>query len=239
MQPGQVTVPHGSDEPKQPGVGAPPEPTRPLEEPGPDPTPAPTPVPAPEPATVSPVATEAPQAEQPAPDVGWKFSTTPDPSQRKQSEIPEDISWTASEFIAREKGIGWFGMLIVIGLAAAAADYFLMHDVFSTGIIVFVTVFFALFAARKPREQNYALTRQGVHIGAKTYGFNEFKNFSIIEDGSTISVVFMPLKRFMPALTIYVIPDVEERVLNFLSPILPFEQHKADMVDSLMRRIGL
>ncbi len=239
MQPGQVITPHDSDEPKQPGAGAPPEPTRPLEKPGSAPTPPPASVPPREPASASTAGSTDLQAKDSVPDAGWQFDAATDTTPVSQGMGSDEVSWTASEFVLHDKSAGWYSALILGGLVAAVADYLVWKDRFSAGVIVIVTIFFALFAARKPREQNYALSRQGVRIGAKTYRFQEFKNFSVIEDGSTISVVFMPLKRFMPALTVYVVPDVEEQVFDFLSSILPFEQHRVDAVDSLMRRIHL
>jgi len=230
MQPGQVIIPRGSDEPKQPGAGAP-QPERPLESPGPDPTPVPTPSPTPEPA---------------APERTEVFAYEQVPNWQSQQELPatqpqdypaDAITWTASEFVAHEKNIAWYGVFVIAGLVAATLDYLATKDKFSTGVIALAVIALAVFAARKPRTQEYALTHQGVQIGVKTYSFQDFKNFSIAQEGAIASIVFIPLRRFMPALTIYVSPDMEDHVVDFLSAILPFEAHKADVLDSLMRRI--
>ncbi len=69
------------------------------------------------------------------------------------------------------------------------------------------------------------------------YALQGFKSFSITEDGAIASIIFMPLKRFMPALTIYMAPDVEDKVVNYLSDVLPMERHRQDAVDSLLKRI--
>ncbi len=55
------------------------------------------------------------------------------------------------------------------------------------------------------------MNRSGLQIGVKSYGFQDFKTFSIAEEGAIVSIVFMPLKRFMPPLTIYVAPDMEDK----------------------------
>jgi hypothetical protein len=102
---------------------------------------------------------------------------------------------------------------------------------------VFAVLTLGIYAARKPRVQQYTLTPQGLNVGPKNYTFENFKSFAVAEEGAIASIVFMPLKRFMPPLTIYVAPDMEEQVISYLSALLPFEQHKQDAVDSLLKRI--
>lgn len=231
QQPGQVIVPHDAGEPKPPGDGAP----QPERQPEPEPTP--TPVPAAEP--VAPAVVQAPVAN-PQPEtipVGqWQFRQE-GAAPAAQTPLPDDIHWTASEFIAHEKSAGWYGLLALAGVAAAALDYLITRDLFSTVVILFAAAMFGVFAARKPKTQEYSLSRQGIQIGVKSYDFQDFKTFSVAEEGAIASIVFMPLKRFMPPLTLYVAPDMEDRVVDYLSAFLPFEQHKADAVDNLLRRI--
>jgi len=230
QQPGQVITPQGDD------AGAP-EPQRPVE--NPTAAPAPAPVSEPEPTVPAPTATvatdpqPAPAAETPAsPDKSWQF--------HEEGPAPAPIgnlSWTAAEFIEHPKGAGWYGLLAIGGIAAAALVFWLTRDIFSLVIILFATLALGVFAARKPREQQYSLSHQGVQIGTKTYGFQEFRTFSVADEGSVASVVLMPLKRFMPPLTLYVSPDMSDQVIDYLVAILPFEQRKADAVDGLLRRI--
>lgn len=218
MQPGQVVNPQGPDEPQQPkepklpSPGAP-EPDRPMEEPDDKPQPAPNPSPTPEPIMTIP--NEDPELEMHA----------------------DGVSWTASEFIAHEKGVSWYALVVAGGVVAAGLVYWLTRDVVSTTVILFAAIAFTAISARRPRTQQYSLTHDGLQIGSKVYYFHDFKNFSIAEEGAIASIVFMPLKRFMPPLTIYVAPDMEDQVFDFLSTVLPFEQHRSDAVDGLMRRL--
>jgi hypothetical protein len=239
MQPGQVISPRTSSEPPIPPDGSP-APERPAEQP----EPAPTPQPAAEPAvqvaqnevvdsSFSPVTPETPFAASDAD--GWQ--SYQESFGADVTPLPDDFTWTASEFIAHEKSAAWYGALAAVGIVIALLAYLLTKDKISTAVIVFTVVAFGLFAARKPRTQQYGLGRDGVIVGQKGYGFEEFKNFSVTEDGTVASIVLMPMKRFMPPLTIYVLPDMEDRVMDYLSAFLPFEQHKSDAVDSLLRRI--
>ena len=227
MQPGQVFTPRGSNEPPVPSDGAPNPDRRPTGPPEPTPPPAPTP----EPTAPAAAAPPAPQPQE-----GWQFRSEAAAAPAPQPE-QSGISWTASEFINHEKGVGWYGLLLIGSVLLAALVYLVTHDKVSTSVVVLAALVLAVFAAHKPRTQQYGLSQRGLQVGVRLYGFQDFKTFSIIEEGAIASIVFMPLKRFMPPLTIYVAPDMEERVVNFLSAYLPFEQRRADAFDSLLRRI--
>lgn len=230
-QPGQVITPHsegGTPDPVTPGAGAP-QPDRPLEQPEAVPGPAVEPEPGTPPDMSAPVVPRAAGDWQYTRDSGSSTSRT----------APEEaVAWTASEFIAHEKSARWYVTLAVAAVAIAAGIYFVTgHDKFSTGIVLLVALFFGIYAARRPRVLQYALSRDGVHVGAKMYHYQDFKSFSVTEEGAVASVVFMPLKRFVPPLTIYLAPEVEDAVLQALGEVLPLEAHRRDAVDGFLKRI--
>jgi hypothetical protein len=169
--------------------------------------------------------------------VDWQYAQESGMDDPSVQSLPEDVIWTAAEFVEHNKGIGWYGVLALVALVLAVGYYFVTKDYFFTGVIIFTALVFGVYAARKPRSQQYHLSPDGVGVGEKMYGYQNFKNFSIAEDGTIASVVFMPLARFAPPLTIYVSQEVEERVLGYLSLFLPFEQHHTDAIDGLLRRI--
>ena len=250
MQPGQIISPRDPSTPDRPGNGdtlagnpAPVEATPPA-------TPAPVQAtPPPSAPSVPPVPTPSPQPTQPtsgapiaapAATTNWQFNpeqSSATPTVTERAPLPESIDWTASEFVAHDKSAVWYISVVMGGLLFAALDYILTKDVFSTAIIVVAAIAFTAYAARKPQMQQYRLSRQGIQVGHRLYGFQEYKSFSVAEEGGTASAVFMPLKRFMPPLTIYLTSDIEDQVVDFLSAFMPFEQHKADAVDSLLKRM--
>lgn len=160
-----------------------------------------------------------------------------------QSQAPDSsalISWTASEFIAHNKSIEWYGILLGVSLVLAAALWPLTGDLFYSMVVVIAGGILAAYAARKPRELRYAVYEQGVMVGAKQYPFSGFQSFSITRDpGSPFSSIeFMPLKRFALPLTIYYAPTDEERIANAIAGQVPYEERKRDPIDSLMHRIN-
>lgn len=218
MEPGNVIVPQ--------------QPPATPEHPTPDTSTPPTAAPAPAPQP--PVQPTVPQQEPAA----WQFRQE-DAALPAYGDtpLPDSLNWTASEFIEHQKSPLWYLLLAILGVAAATILYLVVHDKISTGIILLAALFFGLYAARKPRTQTYTLSQEGIEIGQRVYSFADFKVFSIAEEGAIVSIILMPLKRFMPPLTVYVAPEMEDQVVDFLSQMLPFEQHKPDAVDSLLRRI--
>lgn len=232
--PGQLIVPHDSD-PTPTGA---PEPERPDETPDPSPPPAPTPEPQTE--IVQPVVTSSDVSPAPTPNAsqeGWFHPEANDPVPTTPQQHLENLTWTAKEFVDHDKSAGWYGMFTLAVVVATVLVYLVTKDKVSTGVVLGAAIAFAVVAARKPHTLEYGLTSQGLQIGQRFYGFQDFKAFSISDEGSVMSVVLTPLKRFMPPRTIYMSPEVGANVVNFLSQYLPFEQHRTDAVDSLVRRI--
>lgn len=248
MQPGQVISPL-TDSPSPQGDA--PEPVRPPES-VPESTPTPLAEPA-YPAQQSAVAPSQPQQQPaleqqpPAPSPAASFYTGDAATQdnwEQQYQAPsttqtatEELTWSTSEFIDHEKSLGWFLALALGAVLVTAIVYLLTKDKISTVTVLLVAIIFGAFAARKPHEQHYRLNHNGILVGTMTYGFHSFKAFSTTEEGQNTTVVLQPMKRFMPALTVYVPHDQEDAVVGLLSNYLPVEQHKADALETLLRRI--
>lgn len=179
------------------------------------------------------------------PTTGWQFkpesegavqsSTTPSDSQIKQSE--PIVSWTASEYIEHKKGLGWYLMLILGAIIITGALYWLTKDIVSSVIVIVLIIVFAVVANRKPRVMEYRLDRNGLAIGNKFYAYVDFKSFTMEEIGPVKNITFLPLKRFMPPISVYFAPQDEPKITNALSQFLPYEQRSPDAVDRFMRSI--
>jgi hypothetical protein len=212
MQPGDTITPQ---------QGLPPAPVQTQQPDLPEP-PAPAPVP------------EAPTV--PEPQTNWQAEPTFQEEVPQQGDI-QPVSWTASEFVSHQKNSGWYLLLGIAGIVGAAIVYLLTRDVISTVTIVIVIIILGIFATRKPRTLQYQLTSQGMQIGEKSYPYNLFKSFSVIEEGAISSVMLMPLKRFMPPISVYYDPKDEQKIADLLTSYLPYEERNKDMVDRFMNKI--
>lgn len=168
----------------------------------------------------------------PSPSVSDSYGVTEDVSERD-----EGITWRSAEFMAHDKDTAWYAATALGSVVIAVIVYILNRDLVTAAIILFALIGLAYFSGRKPREQDFAVVYEGIQVGNNFYPFSDFRSFSLSEDPSATSIILTPMKRFMPAVNIYVPTDYEERVVGFIAEILPLEQHKPDLVEVLMRRI--
>ncbi len=185
----------------------------------------------------------SPQSTAPdQPESSWQFNPETQPSPGAPSNLTpakpvSAVAWTASEFIAHDKSPQWFLALGGGTAIVALLIFVLTRDKVSTSMVIVVAIIFGVFAARKPRELPYVIDDSGVHIGEKLYPFSGFKSFSLVQEDALQAVWLMPLKRFMPIITVYFSPGDAEKIVGALSGTLPLENRQPDLVDKLMHRL--
>jgi hypothetical protein len=165
--------------------------------------------------------------------------TNPVVQQAVPNQIPQSplMQWNASEFIDHQKSTGWFMPLILGSIVLSGAIYFFTRDILATLVIMLGCISFGTYARQKPRTLTYTLLPTSIRIGSKTYSYDDFKTFSIIEEGALFSIFLQPIKRFMPPLTIYFDPDDGEKIFDTLATHLPHIEREQDPIERLMRRI--
>lgn len=150
----------------------------------------------------------------------------------------QPVSWTASEFIYNHKTTGWYATLGITTILVGAGIYFVTRDYITTGMIGVAGVLFGVIASRKPRELEYQIDDAGIHIGEKLYPFSGFKSFSLMQEGGIESIWLMPLKRFMPSISLYFAPEDKDKIVDSLSGALPVQPRELDPLDKLIHKIG-
>lgn len=193
---------------------------------------------APNPAPVSPP--QQPVAEAPAlAQVATGMPQEPPVAQPMFHDTPE-VSWTASEFMSHNKSFGWYVLLVLAALAGGVITFFVTQRSYVSAVLTMLAIgllgVFA-FMTRKPRTLTYAVDNAGVHIENKLYAYNELKAFTIQPEGPINAIVLIPMKRFMPPITVYYDPKDEDKIADTLSAHLSFDQEHNDPVDNFMRRI--
>lgn len=158
----------------------------------------------------------------------------PQPMPESQNEA---VTWTASEYIANHKTASWYAMLLLGAAALAGLAYLVAQDITSVVSILLIAILFGVYAGRKPRVLAYRLDHDGLTIAQKFYAYGSFRSFAVMDEGAFSSIVLMPLKRFMPLMTIYFTPEDEEKIVNILADRLPMEPHKRDLIDGFMHKI--
>ncbi len=173
----------------------------------------------------------------------WKFNPQEDvsgntaPQEVDQKTAPVEVSWTASEFIDHQKNTGWYLLLLIGVLLLAGIVYLATRDLVSAIVIIVVGILFAVLAGRKPRQLSYRIDSRGIQIGEKSFEFSTFKSFTIHQEGVIGYITLLPLKRFMPDISIFFPPEDAEKITEALSYNLPNEQHKEHGIDRLMKKL--
>jgi len=147
------------------------------------------------------------------------------------------VTWTASEFIAHDKSVGWYGVLALVGIIIAGLVYLILRDIISTSVVLVCTVVFGVYAARKPRQIGYQLDDVGLSVGNKLYSYQQFRSFAIVDEGPFASITLMPLKRFSPLLSVYFDPADEQAVADILADHLPHEPREMDMLERALKKV--
>lgn len=150
------------------------------------------------------------------------------------------VEWTASEYMADDKNKGWYIILGLVTIVIATLVYFISGgEIVSTVMILIVGVAFGAFSVRKPQVLPYSIDSSGINIGNKHYTYESFKWFSIVEEGALGYIYMMPLKRFMPPLTIHYDPADEDKIADTLSAYLPYEDYTPSIFDDVAKRFRI
>jgi hypothetical protein len=160
---------------------------------------------------------------------------TSEPKARNSDD--QSFTWTTSEFFAHEKTIGWYMTLAVVTILLAAGLYVLTKGIVTVVVVGICGIILGIFGSHKPKQIEYALTRQGVRIGTKQYLYDEFQLFIITPSSAHPEVTFVPLKRFMPPISLRYDSTDEAKILRMLSDHLPSEERRPDFIDNLMHSI--
>lgn len=151
--------------------------------------------------------------------------------------LQQPIAWTGSEFIAQHKNTGWYmGLFGCIALVCIVI-FFISKDILSVIFIAIMGILFAIIASRKPRQLQFLIDNQGIHVGQRHYLFNEFKSFSLQKDGAIGYINLLPLRRLHPELSIYFAPEDAGRIFDALALHIPHEDHVEALVDKFIKKI--
>lgn len=202
-----------------------------------------------EPEQPSPVAPVTPEPSQitPQPQIAteveaqptWQFKYDREGQPVQETEIPPSatVNWTASEYVAHDKNISWFILVMLASVGVAGIIYLITRDRISPVVVIVLGGAFAAFGARKPQVLEYSINNTGVRIGQKQYPYGMFRTFSTIEEGAMRSILLMPLQRFNLPISVYYDPAEEQQIIEALATYLPHEERSISMIDNFMRKI--
>lgn len=215
---------------------------------GPTPTPAPAPQPLQPQAPVTPQQQPAPPQPAPVTDptaVAPLQEYEPDgydeeyDDEEGEIDLTEPVNWTAKEYIHQEKDVKWFVIFAVVLIAFIAIAILLMKSISFAILLVVIAGAVVVLAKRPPREIEYSLSDEGLHIGETLHRYSDFKSFGVIRDGQEFSVMLVPRRRLQPGITVYFPEEAGEDIVDALGSRLPMKDLHLDVVDRLVRTLRL
>lgn len=148
-----------------------------------------------------------------------------------------DLHWEASEYIHHTKNFSWYFVYVAVMLVLLALAYFVTHSWTFIALVIVMSIAIGIYANRPPRTLHYGLTNSGIQIDQTVYKYADFRAFGIMNDGGLYSIMLIPAKRFLPAVSIYFAEDDGEDIVDILGARLPMEEIHLDVVDRLVRRL--
>lgn len=159
---------------------------------------------------------------------------------RDELDSNTPLTWTAAEFIHLDKGAWWFVIFGVVVVALIALDVFLLKSWTFSILVVVMAVATVIYVRRPPREISYSLSvSKGLYVADKLHGYDEFKSFGIVRDGSHMSIFLMPVKRFSPGVSVYFPEELGDDIADILGKNLPMQNIRLDILDQLIRQLRL
>jgi hypothetical protein len=157
----------------------------------------------------------------------------------KMATSQEPVRWQASEYIHQEKNALWFLIFGIVVLGLMALAILLMQAWTFAVLIAVMAVAVVVYARRPPRVLTYTLSAKGLYVGDRLYDMSEFKSFGVIHDGAEFSVMLIPVKRFLPGVTVYFPEALGEQIVDFLGARLPMQELHLDVIDKIVRKLRL
>ena len=146
----------------------------------------------------------------------------------------KDIAWEGQEYVPRDKKMGWYVGLIIVGVALVALGIFAKWWSFAVLIIVSV-VALIVYSVRPPRKIKYSVVAKGLKDGNRVRNFEDFRAFGVINDDGHYAIVLTPRKRFSPRTWVYFPREQGEEIVDAFGARLPMEEVKLDLIDKIVR----
>lgn len=148
------------------------------------------------------------------------------------------LTWESSEYIFHERSSLWYVGFGLITLLAVVLVYFLSgRSIWASTMVVVMGVTVIVFSRNHPSMRRYTISTDGISVGDKHFDYEQFKSFSIIQEGKLLSVALNPVNRFMPPVSMYVPMDNGDQILGLLSEYLPHLEKEQTVVDQALARL--
>lgn len=161
------------------------------------------------------------------------------PSETQPVDDTPLLRWQGTEYIHRERGILWFVLLALVSFGLMALALLVFHSITFTLLIPVMAVALVIYVRRPPATLNYTLSRKGLHINDRLYGYEQFKSFGVIDHNGSRSIALIPRKRFQISQVLYFPTEIGESLVDMLAARLPMKEVAPDAIDRVLAKLHL
>ena len=154
------------------------------------------------------------------------------------ADIARAITWEAPEHEHIEKGNDWFWALGIIAIAASAAAIIFGNTLFGVVILLGASTM-VVFAHRKPKMMDFAVTSRGIKIGNELFPYSTLESFYIDEDNPGGPQLLAKSERlFMPLIIVPLPEEYVDDIDDLISSKIPEEHLEEPIAHKILEFFG-
>lgn len=170
-----------------------------------------------------------------------------EPNQQPTEEMPVQqagsdgptMQWESPEYLSSTKTPLWFIVFWTVVAALMAAAAFLIKSWSFAILIPVMAAALMMYTHRPARNMQYVVSAKGLYINDQLHPVAEFRSFGVLQEEAMPALLFIPTKRFRPAITVYFPAEIGEQLVDFLAVRLPMQEAKFDFFDRLVHKLHL
>ena len=151
----------------------------------------------------------------------------------------ETIEWSAPEYTHKERGNDWFWALGLITIILCGVAFWYKNNIFAIFILLSGGSLI-MFTLRHPLDVNYKIETKGLTMGKDLYPWKALKSFNIknIDDEKFAKLLIETSKYVLPVYTIPFPKEMENKIKESLTKILPRSEIDESKSMVLMEKLG-
>jgi len=148
------------------------------------------------------------------------------------------ISWTAQEFIKKEKGRAWFIVLSIIALSLFVIGILIKNYIFS---IIIALSFFLIFiqALRHPQKIKTEIFEDHIAVDdILKVVFKEISSFWIFEEAGFNTLCLETNKLSRPKIYLPLGHQTPDKIRQILTKFIPEKKQEESLIDIIAKKIN-
>lgn len=159
--------------------------------------------------------------------------------QASQPTTRPTVAWTAPDSAQRTFSTAWYLKITLFFVAITVMSVLWLKSPITAVLFVVVYIALIIYTKKGPQLINYSLSEDGLFINDQAFKLEDFSSFGVIEDRELFSVVLLPHKRLATSLVLNFDKKDGEAIVDFLGAVMPMKPIQENLIDKLIRRLGL